>query len=153
MNKLAARARSILDDLIAFPTVSSDSNLAMIDYIRVLLERAGITSSLIFSEDRKKANLFASIGPNDRPGVLLSGHSDVVPVEGQAWTSYPFKLVERQGQLYGRGTADMKGFIACVLAVAEHLSGRHLARPYQMVFSYDEEVGCIGLNGGDKLYH
>ena len=145
MNKLAARARSILDDLIAFPTVSSDSNLAMIDYIRVLLERAGITSSLIFSEDRKKANLFASIGPNDRPGVLLSGHSDVVPVEGQAWTSYPFKLVERQGQLYGRGTADMKGFIACVLAVAEHLSGRHLARPYQMVFSYDEEVGCIGV--------
>jgi acetylornithine deacetylase len=142
---LSVRARNILDDLIAFPTISSDSNLAMIDYIRALLERAGIASSLIFNEERTKANLFASIGPKDRQGVLLSGHSDVVPIAGQAWTSDPFRLVERQGNLYGRGTADMKGFIACVLAVAEQLAPRTLAKPYQMVFSYDEEVGCIGV--------
>ena len=142
---LSVRTRNILDDLIAFPTISSDSNLAMIDYIRALLERADIASSLIFNEERTKANVFASIGPKDRPGVLLSGHSDVVPIAGQAWTSDPFRLVERQGNLYGRGTADMKGFIACVLAVAEQLAPRTLAKPYQMVFSYDEEVGCIGV--------
>jgi len=142
---LSVRARNILDDLIAFPTISSDSNLAMIDYIRALLERAGIASSLIFNKERTKANVFASIGPKDRPGVLLSGHSDVVPIAGQAWTSDPFRVVERHGNLYGRGTADMKGFIACVLAVAEQLAPRTLAKPYQMVFSYDEEVGCIGV--------
>ena len=145
MIELSSRARSILFDLIAFPTISSDSNLAMIEYIRSLLERAGIASSLIFNEERTKANLFASIGPKDKPGVLLSGHSDVVPVTGQAWTSDPFRIVERHGNLYGRGTADMKGFIACVLAVAEQLTQHALSKPYQMVFSYDEEVGCIGV--------
>jgi len=145
MTGLNRRARSILDDLIGFATISSDSNLAMIDYIRALLERAGIASTLIFNDERTKANLFASIGPKDRPGVLLSGHSDVVPVAGQAWTSDPFRLVERHGNLYGRGTADMKGFIACVLAMAEQLAHRNLVQPYQMVFSYDEEVGCIGV--------
>ena len=145
MTGLNRRARSILDDLIGFATISSDSNLVMIDYIRALLERAGIASTLIFNDERTKANLFASIGPKDRPGVLLSGHSDVVPVAGQAWTSDPFRLVERHGNLYGRGTADMKGFIACVLAMAEQLAHRNLVQPYQMVFSYDEEVGCIGV--------
>ena len=145
MTTTAARALAILDDLIAFPTVSADSNLAMIDYIRALLERIGIASTLFFNEERTKANLFASLGPKNHSGVLLSGHSDVVPVEGQAWTSDPFRLSEREGRLYGRGTADMKGFIACVLAVAETLAGQPLVKPYQMVFSYDEEIGCIGV--------
>lgn len=145
MTIVAARARAILEDLIAFPTVSADSNLAMIDYIRALLERSGIASQLFFNEERTKANLFASVGPKEQPGVLLSGHSDVVPVAGQAWSRDPFRMVERDGRLYGRGTSDMKGFIACVLATAERIARLPLARPYQMVFSYDEEVGCVGV--------
>ena len=142
---IKARTLDILSDLVSFPTVSSQSNLALIEYIRELLNRAGITSTLFFNEERTKANLFASLGPRDVPGILLSGHTDVVPVEGQAWSSDPFRLLMREDRLFGRGTADMKGFIACVLAMAEQLAQRTLHRPYQMVFSYDEEVGCIGV--------
>jgi len=140
------RACAILDDLIAFPTVSAQSNLALIDYVSTLLARCGIESTPVFNEDRSKANLVAVIGPKDQAGgVLLSGHTDVVPVTGQAWTSDPFRMVARDGKLYGRGACDMKGFIACVLAEAEAIAKTPLARPYQMVFSFDEEVGCVGV--------
>jgi acetylornithine deacetylase len=145
MNALHARTQEILADLIALPTVSAESNLAMIDYIRSLLDQVGIASVPVFNEERTKANLFASIGPKNVAGILLSGHSDVVPVEGQAWTSDPFRMAKHDGKLFGRGTADMKGFIACVLAKAETLARLKLTKPYQMVFSYDEEIGCVGV--------
>src|SRR6476660_9231868 len=106
-----------LDRLIAFPTVSRDGNLDLIAYARDILDGLGVESQLVPSEDGRKANLFATIGPKDKPGIVLYGHSDVVPVEGQEWTSDPFRMVERDGKFYGRGTADMKGFIASCLAM------------------------------------
>ena len=135
----------ILDDLIAFPTVSRDSNLALIAYIESFLERLGISSTLVHSEDGRKANLWAAIGPAGKPGVVLSGHTDVVPVEGQAWSSDPFQMAKRDGNLYGRGTADMKGFIACCLAMAQHAVKAPLKTPINFAFSYDEEIGCVGV--------
>ncbi|MFO0992354.1 MAG: acetylornithine deacetylase [Hyphomicrobiales bacterium] len=134
-----------LDRLIAFPTVSRDSNLDLIDYVRATFGDFGIASQLVPSEDGRKANLFATIGPKDRPGIVLSGHSDVVPVEGQDWTSDPFRMVERDGKLYGRGSADMKGFIAACLAMAPAALKRELTIPIHFAFSYDEEVGCLGV--------
>jgi acetylornithine deacetylase len=141
-----ARAAAILADLVGFPTISARSNLDLIDYIRALLLNSGIESIHVFNEERTKANLVASIGPkNQAGGVLLSGHTDVVPVEGQAWSSDPFSLTERGGKFFGRGTCDMKGFIACVLAHLESLEHSALQSPLQMVFSFDEEVGCVGV--------
>ncbi len=137
--------QEILERLVAFPTVSRDSNLDLIRWAKERLEAAGAVTRLVPSEDGRKANLFASIGPADRPGVLLSGHSDVVPVDGQAWSSDPFRLARRDGKLYGRGTADMKGFIAAAMALAERASGRPLAQPLHLALSYDEEVGCLGV--------
>ena len=102
-----------LEKLIAFPSVSRDSNLDLIAYVKDVLSGLGIASTLVHNEDGRKANLWATIGPADTPGVVLSGHTDVVPVEGQAWTSDPFYLTRRDGNLYGRGSADMKGFIGC----------------------------------------
>jgi acetylornithine deacetylase len=134
-----------LDRLIAIPTVSRDSNLEFIAYLRDTLSALGIASQLVPSEDGRKANLFATIGPPDRPGIVLSGHTDVVPVEGQAWTSDPFRMVERDGKLYGRGSADMKGFIAACLAMAPAAIKRDLKVPIHFAFSYDEEVGCLGV--------
>lgn len=134
-----------LDRLISFPTVSRDSNLALIEYVRDYLHGLGIETLLAPSEDGKKANLWATIGPKDRPGVVLSGHTDVVPVDGQAWSSDPFKLSTRDGVHYGRGTADMKGFIASCLAVAERASKAKLNVPIHFAFSYDEEIGCVGV--------
>ena len=135
----------ILDDLIAFPTVSRDSNLALIDYIERFLAQRGIASTRVLNEDGRKANLWATIGPADRPGVVLSGHTDVVPVDGQAWSSDPFRMERRGGNLYGRGTADMKGFIACCLAVVEKAVAAPLKTPINLAFSYDEEIGCVGV--------
>lgn len=137
--------QELLSNLIAFPTVSRDSNLALIAFVRDFLATRGIEVTLIESEDGKKANLFATLGPKDQAGVLLSGHSDVVPVEGQAWSSDPFTLTKRGGKLYGRGTADMKGFIAATLALADRLDQKRLKRPIHLAFSYDEEVGCLGV--------
>jgi acetylornithine deacetylase len=134
-----------LERLVGFATVSRDSNLELIEYVRADLAGLGIGSELVASEDGRKANLFATIGPADRPGVVLSGHTDVVPCEGQAWTSDPFALRRDDGRLYGRGTADMKGFIACCLAMARDAVGRRLATPIHFAFSYDEEIGCIGV--------
>ncbi len=134
-----------LEKLIAFPSVSRDSNLDLIGYVKDVLSGLGIASILVHNEDGRKANLWATIGPADTPGVVLSGHTDVVPVEGQAWTSDPFHLTRRDGNLYGRGSADMKGFIACCLAMAERAVTAPLKSPIHFAFSYDEEIGCVGV--------
>jgi acetylornithine deacetylase len=135
----------ILERLVAFPTVSRDSNLDLIGYIRDFLAAHGILSRLYLDGGKRKANLYACIGPQDRGGVLLSGHTDVVPVDGQRWSSDPFVLDARDGRLYGRGSADMKGFIACALRIAAVASRSALKIPLQLAFSYDEEVGCLGV--------
>ncbi|MBP7243048.1 acetylornithine deacetylase [Amaricoccus sp.] len=136
---------TILDRLIAFPTVSRDSNLQLVGWARERLAERGVDCSLVHDATGTKANLYASIGPADRPGVMLSGHTDVVPVEGQDWTVPPFALTRRDGRLYGRGAADMKGFVACALAAALRATERRLAAPLRLALSYDEEVGCIGV--------
>ena len=137
--------RDILERLIGFPTVSRDSNLDLIEFVVEVLRRHGIASHLIRSEDGRKANLFATIGPNDRPGIVLSGHTDVVPVDGQEWSSPPFSMTERDGRLYGRGTADMKGFVASALAACIKASSMDLQTPLHLALSYDEELGCLGV--------
>lgn len=138
-------SRDLLAALVAFPTVSRDSNLALIEFVRDYLNKLGVACELDYNAPHSKANLYATIGPTDRGGVLLSGHSDVVPVDGQAWSLPPFELSERDGKLYGRGTADMKGFIACVLAAVPRFLAQPLRLPVHLAFSYDEEVGCLGV--------
>jgi acetylornithine deacetylase len=138
-------SRALLERLIGFATVSRDSNLDMIEFIRLYLEELGVESELFYNAERTKANLFATIGPREGGGIVLSGHTDVVPVDGQAWTVDPFRLTERDGRLYGRGTADMKGFIASVLAAVPGFIERELKLPVHLAFSYDEEVGCLGV--------
>lgn len=140
-----AEAVEILRNLVAFDTTSSRSNLALIDYIRDYLQGHGVRAEIVYNEDRSKANLLATLGPKVDGGVVLSGHTDVVPVEGQDWTTDPFTLSERDGLLYGRGTTDMKGFIAVVLALVPEFLNRDLQRPVHLAFSYDEEVGCLGV--------
>jgi acetylornithine deacetylase len=135
----------ILDRLAGFPTVSRDSNLALIEYVREFLATRGVESKLYLDAGGRKANLYASIGPADRGGVLLSGHTDVVPVDGQQWASNPFRLQERGGRLFARGAADMKGFLACALRAADRATARPLWLPLQLAFSHDEEVGCLGV--------
>ena len=139
------RSLDILDKLVSFPTVSRDPNRALIDFVRDFLAGRSIASELVMAEGGAKANLLATIGPADTPGIVLSGHTDVVPVEGQAWTSDPFRLAVRDGRAYGRGTADMKGFVASSLALIDRLKGRRLAMPLHLVLSHDEEVGCLGV--------
>ena len=136
--------REILDRLIAYDTVSARPNIALMHAVRDLLADAGIAATLIPDATGGKANLFATVGP-DRPGVMLSGHTDVVPVEGQAWTHPPFALTEADGRLYGRGTADMKGFVAAALAAMITAARRPLTVPLHLALSYDEEVGCLGV--------
>lgn len=138
-------SRDILARLIAFDTVSRNSNLALIKYIQDYLAGLGVDSELFFDEAGGKANLFATLGPRDRGGVCLSGHTDVVPVDGQNWSVPPFELTENDGRLYGRGTADMKGYIACVLAAVPAFLAQPLRVPLHLAFSYDEEVGCLGV--------
>lgn len=140
-----SNSREILARLVAFPTVSRESNLALIEFIRKYLADLGVQSELFHNPERTKANLYATVGPRDRAGIVLSGHTDVVPVDGQAWTVEPFQLTERDGRLYGRGTADMKAFIASVLAVVPKLLARPLTLPVHLALSYDEEVGCLGV--------
>lgn len=140
-----ASSRELLERLIGFATVSRDSNLELIRFIEAYLAEHGVQSELFFNEEGTKANLFATIGPLASGGVVLSGHTDVVPVDGQAWTVDPFRLTEKDGRLYGRGTADMKGFIASVLAAVPTFVQRPLVTPVHLAFSYDEEVGCLGV--------
>ncbi|WP_284777881.1 acetylornithine deacetylase [Agrobacterium sp. lyk4-40-TYG-31] len=135
----------ILKRLIAFPTVSHASNLALIEFVMEILRDKGVVCELIHDKDKQKANLFATIGPADRPGVMLSGHTDVVPVDGQNWTVPAFALTEQAGRLYGRGTADMKGFIACALSAALRATDMDLHTPLHLALSYDEEIGCVGV--------
>jgi len=143
-SEAVARAVDILADLVQFDTISSNSNLALMRYIEALLARQGITAELMLDDTGHKANLFATVGPSRPEGVILSGHSDVVPVADQQWTSDPFTLTCRDNRLYGRGTADMKAFIACSLAAVEFAETSALQRPVHLAFSHDEEVGCLG---------
>jgi acetylornithine deacetylase len=131
--------------LVAFPTVSRESNLELIHFVQERLEALGAEARLTFNDERTKANLFATLGPRNVPGIVLSGHTDVVPVDGQAWTRDPFTVVEKDGKLYGRGTSDMKSFVAIALALAPEFAERGLKTPLHFAFSYDEEVGCIGV--------
>ncbi len=134
----------MLERLIGFPTVSSRSNLDLIDFVREYLAGHGVASTLVASDDGQKANLYASIGPQVAGGVVLSGHTDVVPPGQEAWTSDPWVLTERGGKLYGRGTCDMKGFDALALAAVPAMVAAGLKRPIHIALSYDEEVGCLG---------
>ena len=136
--------RQILDRLVSFPTVSRDTNLPLIDWVEDYLESRGVTAHRVWNEDRTKASLHAHIGPKVAGGVVLSGHSDVVPVDGQVWSSDPWTVTERDGRLYGRGTCDMKGFVALALAAVPLALAADLKRPLQLALSYDEELGCTG---------
>jgi acetylornithine deacetylase len=141
---MTERSVEILRDLIAFPTISTDSNLAMIDYLAERLGALGARVIITRDETGEKANVFATLGPDVKGGVLLSGHSDVVPVTDQDWTTDPFALSEADGLLYGRGTCDMKGFIAAAVALAESVDPAALRRPLHFAFTHDEETGCLG---------
>jgi acetylornithine deacetylase len=139
----------LIRQLIGFPTTSRDSNLELIHFVRDHLKRNGVDDvRLTFDDDRRKANLFATLGPRapgGRGGLVLSGHTDVVPVEGQPWDTDPFTMVERDGRLYGRGASDMKGFVGVVLSKLPAFMQRELKTPVHVAFSYDEEIGCIGV--------
>ncbi len=141
---MLVRSVQILRDLIAFPTVSTDSNLNMIRYLSDHLGALGARCQVLADSTGGKANLFATMGPDEPGGIMLSGHTDVVPVADQDWSSDPFELVEQDGLLFGRGTCDMKGFIAAVLAMAEQIDPRNLTRPLHFAFTHDEETGCLG---------
>ncbi|PKP63064.1 MAG: acetylornithine deacetylase, partial [Alphaproteobacteria bacterium HGW-Alphaproteobacteria-8] len=136
--------REMLARLVAFPTVSRDSNLALVDFVRAYLAGHGVEARVVADASGAKASLHALIGPEAPGGVVLSGHSDVVPVDGQTWTSDPFTLTERDGRLYGRGACDMKGFDALALALVPQMLRAGMKRPIQIALSHDEELGCRG---------
>lgn len=134
----------MLERLVAFDTTSRNSNLALIDFVEQYLAGHGISARRTWNDARDKANLYATIGPADRGGVILSGHVDTVPVDGQAWTKNPFQLTRENGRLYGRGTTDMKGFVATFLAMAPEFKAARLTKPIHLCVSFDEEVGLHG---------
>lgn len=136
--------KACLADLIGIATVSRDSNLKLIDYIEARLSALGAVCERTVDASGTKANLHAVLGPAVDGGVILSGHTDVVPVDGQDWSTDPFVMTEADGRLFGRGTCDMKGFIACCLVLSEDYARQKLKRPVHFAFSYDEEVGCLG---------
>lgn len=144
MNTHLEPTLDLLQRLVAYPTVSADSNLALIADLATRLSDAGARVDLYQDDTGNKANLFATLGPEDSGGLLLSGHTDVVPVADQDWTSDPFSLHERDGRVFGRGTCDMKGFIAAATVMAAEYGKRELKRPIHFAFTYDEEVGCLG---------
>ncbi|MEX0407383.1 acetylornithine deacetylase [Aquibium sp. LZ166] len=135
----------ILADLVACPDLPGSSNARIADCVLGHLRRAGLDPVVLPGPECDRVNIWASIGPRDVPGMILSGHMDVVPVEGQAWTSDPFRLTAREGRLFGRGTSDMKGFLACMLAAIPDFRAARLTRPLHLAFSYDEEIGCRGV--------
>ena len=137
----------ILSDLIALDTTSRNSNLALIEYVQSLLDDRAIESELTYDAEQNKANLFATLGKGDKPGIVLSGHTDVVPVDGQVWDTDPFVAQVVGDKLYGRGSCDMKGFIAICLGKIDEILTAELDTPVHFAFSYDEEVGCVGVNG------
>ena len=134
-----------LEKLIAFDTTSALSNIALIDWVQSILVPLGADVQIIRNADGSKANIFATIGPTDRPGVMLSGHTDVVPVAGQNWSRPAFEMTRRGDNLYGRGTTDMKGFVAAMLTAAHQASKQPLDTPLHLALSYDEEIGCMGV--------
>jgi acetylornithine deacetylase len=138
------KAVEVLSALVGFDTTSRNSNLALIAWVEDYLDRLGVSHERIPAASGAKSNLWATIGPQDVAGYVLSGHTDTVPVDGQDWSSDPFRLTEREGRLYGRGATDMKGYVACCLAAVPDMLARPLARPIHLAFSYDEEVGCVG---------
>jgi acetylornithine deacetylase len=138
----------LLAKLVSFKSISRQSNLDLIAFVEDYLAGYGVRSRRVYSADGRRANLYATIGPAERGGICLSGHSDVVPVEGQPWSSDPFVLREGDDEhLYGRGTSDMKGFIACVLATVPHFIEHVTDTPIHIAISYDEEIGCVGVRG------
>ena len=136
---------TILADLVRFPSLPATPNAALMGHIRDHLATLDVDSTLIPVPEGDRFNLFATIGPRDVPGYILSGHSDVVSTEGQVWQSDPFTLHEQDGRLYGRGTSDMKGFLACALAMVPRFQAMALRRPIHLAFSCDEEIGCRGV--------
>lgn len=154
--ELTSSAIDLLRSLVSFDTTSHKSNRALVSFVETYLAGHGLSSQLVPTEDGEKASLFATIGPEGVPGIGLSGHTDVVPSDPAAWTSDPFTVREDGGRLYGRGTADMKGFLACVLAMVPEFRRRSLNVPIHILFSYDEETGCTGVRPmiaelGDRL--
>lgn len=139
-------SKVMLSELIFFDTTSSKSNMNLINYVEDYLLSFGIKSQIIKDPHEEKANLHAIIGPEDISGIMLSGHTDVVPVKGQNWSTDPFQMTEKDGKLYGRGSCDMKGFIACVLAKVPEFVNADLKEPIHLAFSYDEETGCTGVH-------
>src|SRR5699024_9919313 len=137
--------------LMSYPTLTDGPNLDLVYWIRDELDSYNIKSHLIYDQERKKANLFASVGPQEKEGILLSGHTDVVATEGQSWTTPPFQPTQRDNKIYARGAADMKGFIACALHSLVSASKLPLQRPLHLSLSYDEEIGCVGVH--DLLVH
>ncbi len=144
MDKAAIDSVEMVRRLVGFDTTSRGSNLALIEFVRDYLDNYGVASELIFDEAGNKANLYATVGPAGVGGIMLSGHTDVVPVDGQDWRSDPFTVLATDGRLFGRGTADMKSFIAVALALLPKITKRNLRVPIHLAFSYDEEVGCRG---------
>lgn len=142
-----AQAIQLLKNLVAFDTTSRNSNLELIAYVRDYLSALGVESTLVYDAKGGKANLYATLGDPSKAGLCLSGHTDVVPATEPQWTSSPFSMVEREGRLYGRGTADMKGFLACVLGAVPMFTERCTTLPVHLAFSYDEEIGCVGVRG------
>ncbi len=142
---VSPESRAMIERLIAFDTTSRNSNLELIHDVRDYLAGLGVTSELVFEEERRKANLYATLGPTDRGGIALSGHTDVVPIDGQDWSSDPWTVIERDGRLYGRGTCDMKSFIAVALAYVPKFLERGPETPIHLCFSFDEEIGCVGV--------
>lgn len=140
-----AKSVALIRELIGFPTVSRDPNRELLLYVEAYLKSHGVASDILWAPGGEKGNLWATIGPPDARGVILSGHSDVVPTEGQDWTGDPFKMWERNGKLYGRGTCDMKGFLGIVLAAVPEMVKRKLKAPVHIAISFDEELGCLGV--------
>lgn len=137
----------MLKRLVAFDTTSRNSNLELMTFVAEYLRDLGVESELVHNEEGTKANLYATLGPTDRSGIALSGHTDVVPVDGQEWHTDPFQVVENGDRLYGRGTSDMKSFIAICLALAPEFLAGDITTPLHFAFSYDEEIGCVGVRG------
>jgi acetylornithine deacetylase len=142
---------AILESLVAFDTTSRNSNIPCADWIEGYLRQHGVEAEVYVNPEGDKHNLYAVIGPKNVPGYVLSAHTDVVPVDGQAWSTDPFRLTIKDGKAYGRGACDMKGFLACTLAAVPEMVKRPLKTPIHLAYSYDEEVGCTGVR--DMLMH
>ena len=148
---IKSESLEMIGKLISFDTTSRDSNLGLIEWVRDWLKKYGVESSLVYNQEKNKANLFATIhgkaGQLTTPGIVLSGHTDVVPVDGQAWDTDPFKATIKDGRLFGRGACDMKGFLGTALAMTPRFVDADLKAPIHFALSYDEEVGCVGVRG------